>query len=59
MSYETQFRDPITYLSSHWSKYNIPPGAKWDRKLDIETNWWNGVTIKSESALMCSRCQQD
>lgn len=57
--YEEQFRDPISYLEFHYSLYKISPGAKWDPKLSIGQNWWNGVTIKPEATPMCDRCQQD
>jgi len=58
MSFE-QFRDPVSYLEFQWAQYGISPGAKWDKKLDFESNWWNGITIKPEATPMCDRCQQD
>lgn len=53
------FSDPVSYLESHWAAHGISPGTKWNPKLDFETNWWNGVTIKPESTPMCDRCQND
>jgi hypothetical protein len=53
------FTDPISYLKPLWSVYGISPGAEWDPKLDIKTNWWNGITRKPEETPMCDRCQND
>jgi hypothetical protein len=54
-----RFSNPITYLEYTNKQCGITPGKKWDDKLSFGENFWNGVTIKPENTLFCSKCQND